>query len=117
MTSAAISLGVESANKVVQKIGDQLGLKDIAFTSKDGTNGNSTRVDLAAKINDRLNVGYGTSIDSDNSIQAGWIIEYKLSPHISFEATSGEEISANINYKKQFSPRKNKEKTPEKVKE
>ncbi len=117
LTSAAISLGVESANKVVQKIGEQLGLKDIAFTSKDGTNGNSTRVDLAAKINDRLNVGYGTSIDSDNSIQAGWIIEYKLSPHISFEATSGEEISANINYKKQFSPRKNKEKTPGKVKE
>ncbi len=117
LTSAAISLGVESANKVVQKIGEQLGLKDIAFTSKDGTNGSSTRVDLAAKINDRLNVGYGTSIDSDNSIQAGWIIEYKLSPNISFEATSGEEISANINYKKQFSPRKSKEKEKEKVKE
>jgi len=108
LTSAAISLGVESANKVVQKIGDQLGLKDVAFTSKNGTNGGSTRVDLAAKINDRLNVGYGTSIDSDNSIQAGWNIEYKLSDNISFEATSGEEISANINYKKQYSPSKEK---------
>ena len=82
----------------------------MAFTSKNGTNGNSTRVDIAAKINERLNVGYGTSIDSDNSIQAGWVIEYKLSPNISFEATSGEEISANINYKKQYSPSKSKNK-------
>ena len=114
LTSAAISLGVESANKLVQKIGDQLGLKDVAFTSKDGSNGSSTRVDIAAKINDRLNVGYGTNIDSDNSIQAGWIIEYKLSPSISFEATSGEEISANINYKKQYSPSKEKTKSKEK---
>lgn len=114
LTSAAISLGVESANKLVQKIGDQLGLKDVAFTSKSGTNGNSTRVDIAAKINDRLNVGYGTNIDSDNSIQAGWIIEYKLSPSISFEATSGEEISANINYKKQFSSTKDKDKDKDK---
>jgi|TARA_B110000211_G_scaffold57092_1_gene63720 translocation and assembly module TamB len=110
LTSAAISLGVDSANKLVQKIGEQLGLKDVAFTSKNGTNGNSTRVDIAAKINERLNVGYGTSIDSDNSIQAGWVIEYKLSPNISFEATSGEEISANINYKKQYSPSKSKNK-------
>ena len=115
LTSAAISLGVESANKLVQKVGDQLGLKDVAFTSKNGTNGSSTRVDLEAKINDRLNVGYGTNIDSDNSLQAGWSIEYKLSPNISFEATSGEEISANINYKKQYSP--SKEKRKEKVKE
>jgi autotransporter translocation and assembly factor TamB len=108
LTSAAISLGVESANKLVQKIGDQLGLKDVAFTSKSGSNGNSTRVDIAAKINDRLNVGYGTNIDSDSGLQAGWSIEYKLSPNISFEAISGEEISANINYKKQFSTTKDK---------
>tara|TARA_R110000737_G_scaffold109203_3_gene142135 strand:- start:9781 stop:13485 length:3705 start_codon:yes stop_codon:yes gene_type:complete len=114
LTSAAISLGVESANKLVQKIGEKLGLKDIAFTSKDGSNGSSTRVDIAAKINDRLNVGYGTNIDSDNSIQAGFIIEYKLSPSISFEATSGEEISANINYKKQYSPIKDKKKPKDK---
>ena len=117
LTNAAISLGVESANKLVQKIGDQLGLKDVAFTSKSATSGNSTRVDIAAKINDRLNVGYGTNIDSDNSIQTGWIIEYKLSPSISFEATSGEEISANINYKKQFSSTKEKEKEKEKEKD
>ncbi|MBA6341647.1 translocation/assembly module TamB domain-containing protein [Colwellia sp. MB02u-10] len=110
LTSAAISLGVESANKLVQKIGEQLGLKDVAFTSKSGNNGNSTRVDIAAKINDRLNVGYGTSIDSDSSVQAGWNIEYKLSPNISFEAISGDEISANINYKKQFSSTKDKDK-------
>ncbi|MBA6391328.1 translocation/assembly module TamB domain-containing protein [Colwellia sp. BRX10-3] len=110
LTTAAISLGVESANKLVQKIGDQLGLKDVAFTSKSGNNGNSTRVDIAAKINDRLNVGYGTSIDSDSSVQAGWNIEYKLSPSISFEAISGDEISANINYKKQFSTTKDKDK-------
>ena len=108
LTSAAISLGVDSANKLVQKIGDKLGLKDIAFTSKSGTNGNGTRVDIAAKINDRLNVGYGTNIDADNGVQAGWSIEYKLSPNISFEAISGEEISANINYKKQFSSTKDK---------
>lgn len=108
LTSAAISLGVESANKLVQKIGDQLGLKDVAFTSKSGSNGNSTRVDIAAKINDRLNVGYGTNIDSESGLQAGWSIEYKLSPNISFEAISGEEISANINYKKQFSTTKDK---------
>ena len=108
LTSAAISLGVDSANKLVQKIGDQLGLKDVAFTSKSGTNGNGTRVDIAAKINDRLNVGYGTSIDSESGVQAGWSIEYKLSSSISFEAISGEEISANINYKKQFSPTKDK---------
>lgn len=114
LTSAAISLGVESANKLVQKIGDQLGLKGVAFTSKSGNNGNSTRVDIAAKINDRLNVGYGTSIDSDSSIQAGWSIEYKLSPRISFEAISGDEISANINYKKQYSPAKDKKKAKEK---
>ncbi len=117
LTSAAISLGVESANKLVQKIGDQLGLKDVAFTSKSAHNGNSTRVDIAAKINDRLHVGYGTSIDSDNSVQAGWNIEYKLSPSISFEATSGEEISANINYKKQFSSTKDKDKDKDKDKE
>lgn len=104
LTNAAISLGVDSANKLVQKIGDQLGLKDVAFTSKNSAN--STRVDIAAKINDKLNLGYGTSIDSDNNIQAGFVVEYKLSPNISFEATSGEEISANINYKKQYSPRK-----------
>ena len=110
LTSAAISLGVESANKLVQKIGDQLGLKDVEFTSKSGNNGNSTRVDIAAKINDRLNVGYGTSIDSDSGVQAGWSIEYKLSPSISFEAISGDEISANINYKKQFSPAKDTKK-------
>ncbi|UUO22074.1 hypothetical protein FGD67_01810 [Colwellia sp. M166] len=115
LTSAAISLGVDSANKLVQKIGEQLGLKDVAFTSKNGTNGNSTRVDIAAKINERLNVGYGTSIDSDNSLQAGWVIEYKLSPNISFEATSGEEISANINYKKQYSPSKNNTKDSDKT--
>ncbi|TWX72481.1 translocation/assembly module TamB domain-containing protein [Colwellia sp. C1TZA3] len=109
LTSAAISLGVESANKLVQKIGEQLGLKDVAFTSKSGSKGNSTRVDIAAKINDRLNVGYGTSIDSDSGVQAGWNIEYKLSPNISFEAISGDEISANINYKKQFSATKEKD--------
>jgi translocation and assembly module TamB len=109
LTSAAISLGVESANKLVQKIGEQLGLKDVAFTSKSGGKDNSTRVDIAAKINDRLNVGYGTSIDSDSSVQAGWNIEYKLSPNISFEAISGDEISANINYKKQFSSTKDKD--------
>lgn len=116
LTSAAISLGVESANKLVQKIGGQLGLKDVAFTSKNGTNGSGTRVDIAAKINDRLNVGYGTSIDSESGVQAGWSIEYKLSPNISFEATSGEEISANINYKKQFSTTKNKNKNKNKNK-
>ena len=110
LTSAAISLGVGSVNKLVQKIGDQLGLKDVEFTSKSGNNGNSTRVDIAAKINDRLNVGYGTSIDSDSGVQAGWSIEYKLSPSISFEAISGDEISANINYKKQFSPSKDTKK-------
>lgn len=108
LTSAAISLGVDSANKLVQKIGSKLGLKDIAFTSKSGTNGNGTRVDIAAKINDRLNVGYGTNIDAESGVQAGWSIEYKLSPNISFEAISGEEISANINYKKQFSSTKDK---------
>lgn len=113
LTSAAISLGVESANKLVQKIGGQLGLKDVAFTSKSGTNGSGTRVDIAAKINDRLNVGYGTSIDSESGVQAGWSIEYKLSPNISFEATSGEEISANINYKKQFSTTKTNTKNKE----
>ncbi|MBA6224929.1 translocation/assembly module TamB domain-containing protein [Colwellia sp. MB02u-18] len=116
LTSAAISLGVESANKLVQKIGEQLGLKDVAFTSKSANNGNSTRVDIAAKINDRLNVGYGTSIDSDSSVQAGWNIEYKLSPNISFEAISGDEISANINYKKQFSSTKDKDKDKDKDK-
>jgi translocation and assembly module TamB len=114
LTSAAISLGVESANKLVQKIGEQLGLKDVAFTSKSGNQGTSTRVDIAAKINDRLNVGYGTSIDSDSSVQAGWNIEYKLSPNISFEAISGDEISANINYKKQFSSTKDKDKDKDK---
>jgi translocation and assembly module TamB len=116
LTSAAISLGVESANKLVQKIGEQRGLKDVAFTSKSGNQGTNTRVDIAAKINDRLNVGYGTSIDSDSSVQAGWNIEYKLSPNISFEAISGDEISTNINYKKQFSSTKDKDKDKDKDK-
>ena len=108
LSSAAIGLGVEGANKLAQKIGATLGINNLEVTSKSINDG--TRIDLAAKVNDRLNVGYGTIIDSENQVQAGWIIEYKLSPNISFEAISGDEISANINYKKQFSATKeNKE--------
>ncbi|WDE02398.1 translocation/assembly module TamB domain-containing protein [Thalassomonas actiniarum] len=56
---------------------------------------------IGASINSRLNVRYGTGINADNDIEAGWIIEYRLSPEISFEAISGNEIGTSISYKKQ----------------
>ncbi|WDE09687.1 translocation/assembly module TamB domain-containing protein [Thalassomonas haliotis] len=107
LANAAIGLGIEGANKLVQKIGDQLGIDSLWLSSKHV--GNGTRVDIGAKINSRLNVRYGTGIDADNDIEAGWIIEYRLSPGISLEAISGDEISTSINYKKQFGGTKDKQ--------
>ncbi|MGX5172638.1 translocation/assembly module TamB domain-containing protein [Aliikangiella sp. IMCC44653] len=100
LANAAINLGIEGANKVAQKIGEALGLNSLSLTSK--TKADSTRVELGAKINDQLNLSYGTSISSSNEFQAGWIIQYQLTPSISFEAISGEEMSANLIYKKTF---------------
>ncbi len=100
LANAALSLGVEGANQIAQKIGDVLGIKSLKVSSK--TSADKSRVDIGAQVNERLSVGYGTSIDSDNEMQAGWIIEYRLSENLSFEATSGEEVSASISYKKKF---------------
>lgn len=100
LANAAISLGVSEANRLAGKIADALGIKNINITTK--TKADSTRVDIGTQINDRLSVGFGTNIDSSNQLNSGWIIEYRLSPSISFEAISGEEVSANITYKKQF---------------
>lgn len=100
LANAALSLGVEGANQIAQKIGDVLGIKSLKVSSK--TSADKSRVDIGAQVNERLSVGYGTSIDSDNEMQAGWIIEYRLSESLFFEATSGEEVSASISYKKKF---------------
>ncbi|WP_144391576.1 translocation/assembly module TamB domain-containing protein [Pleionea sediminis] len=100
LANAAISLGVEGANRVAQKVGDALGIKNIQISSK--MEADSSRIDIATQVNDKLSVGYGTTIDSTNEFQAGWIIEYKLTPNLSFEAISGQEMSASLSYKKQF---------------
>lgn len=104
LANAAISLGVSEANRLAAKIADTLGIKNINITTK--TKADSTRVDIGTQVNDRLSVGFGTNIDSTNQLNSGWIIEYRLSPNISFEAISGEEVSANITYKKQFDDKK-----------
>ncbi len=104
LSQVALTLGLDEANKLARSIGQKLGLKDVTISSKAVENG--TRLDIAAKLNDRLHVGYGTTLDADNNVQTGWIIEYKFSPNISFEAISGEEFSATLNYKKQFSKTK-----------
>ncbi len=101
LANAAINLGIEGANKIAQKIGSTLGIKDLSLSSK--TKEDSTRVELGAQINEKLNVGYGTTIDSANELQAGWVIKYQLTPSFAFEAISGEEKSANITYRKTFS--------------
>lgn len=100
LANAAIGIGVEGANIIAQKIGAALGIKNLSVSSK--TSADSTRIDIGAQISDRLNVSYGTTINSQKEMQAGWVIEYILSPSISFEAVSGEDISASINYKKQL---------------
>jgi autotransporter translocation and assembly factor TamB len=100
LANAALSLGVEGANKIAGKIGDALGIKSLKVSSK--ASAGKSRVDIGAQVNDRLSVGYGTTIDSENELQAGWIIEYRLSDNLYFEATSGEEVSASISYKKKF---------------
>ncbi len=110
LANAAISLGVSEANRLAAKIADTLGIENINITTK--TQADSTRVDIGTQINDRLSVGFGTSIDSANQLNSGWIIEYRLSPNISFEAISGEEVSANITYKKQFEDKDKKEDKP-----
>lgn len=113
LANAAISLGVEGANKVAQKIGDALGIKNVQITSK--SKADSSRVDIATQINDRLSVGYGTTIDSSNEMQAGWIIEYRLTPNLSFEAISGQEMSASISFKKQFESSTKKDKPAKQI--
>lgn len=100
LANAAISLGVEGANKIAQQIGAALGIKNVQVTSKNTAD--TSRINIETQLNDRLSVGYGTTIDSQNETQVGWVIEYKLSPKLSFEAVSGEEVSASITYKNQF---------------
>ena len=100
LANAAISFGVEGANKLAQKIGAALGIKSLAISSKVAVD--STRVDIGAQINSQLSVGYGAIIDSKNEMSSGWIIEYQLSKSVSIEATSGEAMSASISYKKQI---------------
>jgi len=100
LANTAIGLGVDGANKIAQKIGAALGIKNILISSK--TKADSTRVDIGAQVSERLNVGYGTTINAKNEMKAGWIVEYQLTPRIFFGATSGDEVSAHISYKKQI---------------
>lgn len=100
LANAAISLGIEGANKIAKKIGSALGINELAISSKTAVEG--TRVDVGAKINPNLSVGYGAIIDSNNELSSGWIIEYQLSKSISIEANSGEEITASLSFKKEM---------------
>jgi len=102
LVNAAIDLGISQANRIVGKISDAFGLKDIQISSK--TRADSTQLSIGTKVNDKLSLGYGTTIDSNNELNTGWVIEYHLTPTISIEAMSGEEVSTSISYKKQFNP-------------
>jgi len=106
LANTAIGLGVDGANKIAQKIGAALGIKNILISSK--TQADSTQVNIGAKVSERLNLGYGTTINSKNEMKAGWIVEYKLTPRIFFGASSGDEVSAHISYKKQIREKKPK---------
>jgi autotransporter translocation and assembly factor TamB len=100
LANAAISLGVEGANIIVQKLGAALGIRNLGISTQ--TSANSTRVDIGAQINQKLSVGYGATIDSKNEMNSGWIMEYQLSKNISFEAISGAEMTASISFNKQI---------------
>jgi hypothetical protein len=106
LANAALSIGVEGANRIMQKISETLGMQGIEVTAK--STATTSSVNIQTQINDRLTAGYGTTIDSQNETQSGWIIEYRLSPKISVEAISGREVSANITYKNQFNSQKTK---------
>jgi len=110
VANAAIGLGVERANQLAQKVASTVGLKNILITSK--ANKDNTRVDVTTKLNDRISVSYGTSIDSKNRNIAGWIVEYQLTSTISFEVLTSEEVGASLNYKIQFNTVQEIEKDP-----
>lgn len=100
LANAALTLGVEGANRIAQSIGQALGIRNIQVTSSNTAD--TSRVNIETQVNERLSIGYGTTIDSQNETQAGWIIEYRLTPKLSFEAISGEEVSTALTYKAQF---------------
>ncbi len=106
LVNAAISLGLDEANKLAQKIGTVLGIDNVEIKSKSVAEGN--RVDIATKINDKLSIGYGTVINSSNELQPSWIIELRLTPELTIETISGEEVSTTLNYKKKMNSIGNK---------
>ncbi|WMS88734.1 translocation/assembly module TamB domain-containing protein [Pleionea litopenaei] len=111
LANAVIGLGVEGANRIAGKIGQALGIESIKITSS--STAETSRVNIETQVNERLSVGYGTTIDSQNQTQTGWIIEYKLTPKLSFEAISGEEISTSLTYRTKFGRDKKNEKESE----
>jgi translocation and assembly module TamB len=99
-TNSVISLGVEEADKIARKLGEQLGLKNIGVSCK--TKADSTSIKLDSQINEKLSVGFGTVINSQQQTQTGWIIEYSLAPNLTLEAQSGDEVNTMLTYKKTF---------------
>jgi translocation and assembly module TamB len=113
-TNSVISLGVEEADKIARKLGEQLGLKNIGVSSK--TKADSTSIKLDSQINEKLSVGFGTVINSQQQTQTGWIIEYSLAPNLTLEAQSGDEVNTMLTYKKTFqSSSESQTKMPEKT--
>lgn len=97
MTTMLVSLGVAQSGKLVGKIGETFGIKDLSLDTQ-GV-GDSSQVVVSGYILPRLQVKYGIGIFDS---LATLTLRYRLMPRLYLEAVSGLDQALDVLYQFEF---------------
>jgi translocation and assembly module TamB len=91
VNQAASSLALSGGGLIARDLGRRLGLDDVEVTADDTTGGAALVV--GRHLGGGLYVSYGLGLfDTVNTLR----LRYQINPRLSFEATSGEEVAADL---------------------
>jgi translocation and assembly module TamB len=90
---AASSLALSGGGLIARDLGRRLGFDDVAVTADDAAGG--TALVVGRHLGGGLYVSYGLGLfDAVNTLR----LRYQINPRLSLEATSGEEVAADVYY-------------------